>query len=45
MELKSMSRKAWECARANYTRETFAMEYQKAIKQILASDKRALSMQ
>ena len=34
-DLKSMSRKAWEFARANHTRERFAEEYKKVIKNIL----------
>ena len=34
-ELKLMSRKAWEFARANHTREKFAKEYQKVIENIL----------
>ena len=34
-ELKLMSRKTWEFARANHTRERFAAEYQRVIKQII----------
>jgi glycosyltransferase involved in cell wall biosynthesis len=34
-ELRQMARKAWEFARANHTRETFANEYRKAISAIL----------
>jgi glycosyltransferase involved in cell wall biosynthesis len=34
-ELRQMSRKAWEFARANHTRETFAGEYRKAIEKII----------
>ena len=35
-ELKLMARKAWECARANYTREKFAEEYRKIIENLIA---------
>ena len=35
-ELKSMSRKAWEFARANHTRERFAEEYRKVIAAIIS---------
>ncbi len=34
-ELKLMARKAWECARANYTREKFADEYRKIIEHLI----------
>ena len=36
-ELKLMSRKAWEYARANHTRERFAEEYRKIIEKIIES--------
>ena len=36
-ELKRMALKAWEFARANHTRETFAKEYRKAISAIMTS--------
>lgn len=39
-ELKRMSRRAWEYARANHTRERFAEEYQKVIKRIIANHHR-----
>jgi glycosyltransferase involved in cell wall biosynthesis len=35
-KLKSMSRKAWQYARRNHTRERFAQEYSNAINQIMA---------
>lgn len=35
-QLRRMSRKAWEYARANHTRERFAEEYRKAIDRIVA---------
>lgn len=36
-ELKLMARQAWEFARANHTRETFAYEYRQAISTIIAN--------
>ena len=36
-QLKRMARNAWEFARANHTRETFAKEYRKAISAIMMS--------
>lgn len=35
--LAAMSRRAWACARANYTREAFARRYREVIVEILAS--------
>ena len=34
-EVKLMSRKAWEFARTNHTRERFAAEYRKTIEKII----------
>jgi glycosyltransferase involved in cell wall biosynthesis len=39
-KLKVMSRKAWEFARTNHTRERFAEEYQKAMEKIIADGAR-----
>ena len=36
-ELKRMSRKAWEFARANHTRERFAEEYRKFVEKIITT--------
>jgi glycosyltransferase involved in cell wall biosynthesis len=36
-EIKERARRTWECARANYTRERFADEYQKVVAKIIAS--------
>ena len=36
-ELKRMSRKAWEFARANHTRERFAKEYRKFVEKIITT--------
>lgn len=36
-ELKLMSRKAWEFARANHTRERFAQEYRKVVDKIMTA--------
>jgi glycosyltransferase involved in cell wall biosynthesis len=35
-DLRAMSRRAWEFARANHTRENFAAQYRNVIRQILA---------
>jgi hypothetical protein len=37
-ELKLMSRRAWEFARAHHTRNRFAMEYSKFVKQIIDAE-------
>lgn len=36
-ELKRMSRKAWEHARANHTKEKFAQKYRKVVDKILSA--------
>jgi glycosyltransferase involved in cell wall biosynthesis len=42
-KLREMSRKAWEYARKNHTRERFAEEYKKAITQIMTDAGRSVS--
>ena len=39
-ELRLMARKAWEFARANHTRETFAEDYRKVISTIIATHRK-----